>query len=73
VNEYNSQLDQRTAHMWFLGAVLTYAMVDAYVDAHFRNFDFEFKHDRALPAGSSPATPKGGGGGTTRVGLRWHF
>jgi len=73
VNEYNTQLDQRTAHMWFLGAVLTYAMVDAYVDAHFRNFDFEFKHDRALPAGSSPATPKGSGGGTTRLGLRWHF
>ena len=72
VNEYNDQLDQRIAHTWLLGAVVTYALVDAYVDAHFRGFELEFKHDPALPNGPPPATP-GGGGGTTRLGLRWHF
>jgi len=73
-NEYNDQIDQRTAHAWLLGAVVTYAMVDAYVDAHFRGFEFEFKHDPALPNGPPPATPSSGGGsGTTRLGLRWHF
>jgi hypothetical protein len=73
VNEYNNELDQRIAHQWFLGAVLTYAMVDAYVDAHFRNFEFEFKHDPALPDGPPPTGTHGKGGGSTRLGLRWHF
>ena len=75
VNEYNDQLDQRIAHQWLLAAVLTYALVDAYVDAHFRGFELEFKHDPALPDGPPPATPTGGrgGGGGVRLGLRWHF
>jgi hypothetical protein len=73
VNEYNAQLDQRIAHQWFLAAVITYALVDAYVDAHFRNFDIEFKHDPALPDGPPPAGTHGTGGGSTRLGLRWHF
>jgi hypothetical protein len=72
VNEYNDQLDRRIAHSWFLAAVVAYALVDAYVDANFRGFELEFKHDPALPNGLPPATP-GGGGGTTRLGLRWHF
>ena len=72
-NEYNDQLDQRIAHTWFLAAVMTYALVDAYVDAHFRNFDMEFRHDPALPNGPPPAGHGGGGGGTTQLGLRWHF
>ena len=75
VNEYNSQLDQRIAHQWLLAAVLTYALVDAYVDAHFRGFELEFKHDPALPDGPPPTTPTGsrGGGSGVRMGLRWHF
>jgi len=73
VNEYNSQLDQRIAHQWFLAAVVTYALVDAYVDAHFRGFELEFKHDPALPDGPPPAGSQGKGGGSTRLGLRWHF
>ena len=75
VTEYNDQLDQRTAHTWLLAAVMTYALVDAYVDAHFRGFELEFKHDPALPDGPPPVTPNGGhgGSGTTRLGLRWHF
>jgi hypothetical protein len=74
VNEYNDQLDQRIAKTWLFAAILTYAMVDAYVDAHFRGFELEFKHDPALPAGPPPAgTTGGGGGGGYRMGLRWHF
>jgi hypothetical protein len=75
VNEYNARLDQRIAHQWLFAAVLTYALVDAYVDAHFRGFELEFKHDPALPDGPPPVTPNGGrgGGGGVRLGLRWHF
>ena len=71
VNEYNSRLDQRLARQWILGAVLAYALVDAYVDANFRGFDLEFKHDPALPDGPPPANGAGGGG--VRLGLRWTF
>jgi hypothetical protein len=73
VNEYNARLDQRIANSWLLGAIVVYAMVDAYVDAHFRNFEFEFKHDPALPNGPPSDTPKGGGGGSLRMGVRWRF
>jgi len=75
VNEYNDRLDQRIAHTWLFAAVLTYALVDAYVDAHFRGFELEFKHDPALPDGPPSATPTGGrkGGSGVRLGLRWHF
>jgi len=72
-NEYNNGLDQRIAHTWLLAAVVTYALVDAYVDANFRGFEMEFKHDPALPNGPPSATPSGHGGGTTRVGLKVHF
>ena len=72
-NEYNNQIDQRTAHAWLLGAVVTYALVDAYVDANFRGFDLEFKYDPALPNGPPPTGPGAGGSGSTRLGLRWHF
>jgi hypothetical protein len=74
VNEYNSRLDQRLARQWLLGGVLAYALVDAYVDANFRGFDVEFKHDPALPAGTSPAGTTGGGDGAgVRLALRWTF
>ena len=85
VNQYNDQLDQRLARQWILGAVVAYALVDAYVDAHFRGFDLEFQHDPALPAGtpsgsaSSPGTGAGVrsalplAGGGVRLGLRWTF
>jgi hypothetical protein len=67
VSEYNTLLDQRLARQWFFGGVLAYALVDAYVDAHFRGFDIEFQNDPALPPGSRPATPADRG---TRFGLR---
>jgi hypothetical protein len=77
-NRYNARLNTFVGRQWLLGGVLTYALVDAYVDAHFRNFDIEFRHDPALPDDlpADPDTPKKGGsarGGGTRVALRWHF
>lgn len=74
VNLYNARLDRRLGRQWLLGGVLAYALVDAYVDAHFRGFELEFKNDPALPAGRLPASE---GGGAPRPGvrlaLRWDF
>lgn len=75
---YNARLDQFIGRQWLLGGVIVYALVDAYVDAHFRNFDIEFRNDPALPGGlpAEPEAPRKGGtgsGGTSRVALRWHF
>ncbi len=67
VNRYNARLNQRLGRQWLLGGAIAYAMVDAYVDAHFRGFDLEFQHDPALPPGTSPASPADRGG---RFGLR---
>ena len=78
VNRYNARLDASIGRQWLLGGVLAYALVDAYVDAHFRDFDIEFKHDPALPEQlpAEPGAPKGAGragGGRTSLALRWHF
>lgn len=78
VNRYNARLETFVRHQWFFGAVLAYALIDAYVDAHFRNFDIEFKHDPALPDDepADPGAPNEGGParrGGTSVALRWHF
>jgi hypothetical protein len=74
VNLYNARLDRRLGRQWLLGGVLAYALVDAYVDAHFRGFELEFKTDPALPAGRTPA-PDGGGPPRpgVRLALRWDF
>ena len=79
VNQYNALLDQRTNRQWLLGFTIAYALADAYVDAHFRNFDIDFQNDPALPEGRSPessgrsgslpkAVPLG-----LRLALRWDF
>src|SRR5262249_54997406 len=86
VNQYNDRLDQRLARQWILGAVVAYALVDAYVDANFHGFDLEFKHDPALPAGQGSGSGSANGlemrpersasaltGGGVRLGLRWTF
>ena len=74
VNLYNARLDRRLGRQWMLGGVLAYALVDAYVDAHFRGFEIEFRNDPALPAGrapdSAPGRPSGAG---MRLALRWDF
>jgi hypothetical protein len=62
---YNNQLASLTASEWWLGAAVAYSLLDAYIDAHFRGFDIEFKNDPALPGG---VPPRGG-----RVGLRWNW
>lgn len=41
VTAYNARLNQYVRRQWFLGGLLAYALVDAYVDAHFRNFTFD--------------------------------
>ncbi len=66
VTAYNDRQSALVGRQWLLGGVLVYAMVDAYVDAHFRHFDFEFKHDPALPEGV-PVRPQ------ARLSFRWSF
>jgi hypothetical protein len=39
VAELNDAVDRRNFRMWMMGATMIYAMLDAYVDAHFRGYD----------------------------------
>jgi hypothetical protein len=66
VDAYNSRLERFVSRQWLLGGLLGYALMDAYVDAHFRDFKVEFEYDRALNGGKPPA-------GQTRLSLRWAF
>jgi hypothetical protein len=65
VTAYNELLTQSIGRRWFLGGVLAYALVDAYVDAHFTNFNVDF--DTAWIPGES------GAGFGARVRLGWSF
>src|SRR5262245_26575232 len=62
VDKYNAVLDENTQKSWFLGGLLAYALADAYVDAHFKNFNVEFDPPK-----------KGKGGSSARLRLRWSF
>lgn len=73
VNEYNARLDQRLGRQWVLGAIVAYALIDAYVDANFRGFDAEFRFDPALPDGPPPGHSSRGAGLGMRLSLRRHF
>jgi uncharacterized protein DUF5683 len=76
VEAYNARLDELVRRQWLFGALLAYSLLDAYIDAHFRNFDIEFGRDPALPGGQPPAPEKRKGmltSGETRVALRWSF
>jgi hypothetical protein len=64
--QYNDRLDTMVARQWLLAGVIVYALLDAYVDAHFRGFDVEFDSDPALEDG----TPSSFG---MRARLRWTF
>jgi hypothetical protein len=66
VQAYNDRLDRMTSREWLLGAVVVYALADAFVDAHFRDFRIEFEYDPALPGG----TPGAGG---ARLAAGWAF
>ncbi|MBI1797581.1 MAG: hypothetical protein HY076_04035 [Candidatus Eisenbacteria bacterium] len=65
---YNALLDSSTSRRWLLGGVVIYALLDAYVDAHFRTFDVDFRVDPALPSGSGGAS-----GPDLRMSVRWSF
>jgi len=51
IDRYNARLNQMVGREWLLGGLLVYSLIDAYVDAHFVNFQFEFNHDSARPSG----------------------
>ena len=53
VDDYNARLDRLTSRQWLLAAVVTYSLLDAYVDAHFRDFGI------ALLGGSGAAGGSG--------------
>lgn len=77
-NEYNARLDASVGRQWLLAGAITLALVDAYVDAHFRGFDVEFQNDPALPDGVPPDLEpvtgrRSGGRSTARLALRWKF
>jgi hypothetical protein len=65
VEAYNDRLDRMSSREWLLGGVMVYALADAFVDAHFRDFKIEFEYDPALPQGTS--------GGGARLALGWAF
>ena len=77
VTAYNIRLDQLVRRQWLFAALLTYSLLDAYIDAHFRNFEVDFEHDPALPGGRPPEDTKSDAGsrlpGETRIALRWSF
>ena len=58
VEGYNSHLNDLTRRQWLFAATLIYALLDAYIDAHFRDFDIEFRQDPALPGGVPPTEGK---------------
>ena len=48
-DQFNSRSNHFVAQQWWLGAVLAYSLLDAYIDAHFRNFRVDLEDDPALP------------------------
>jgi hypothetical protein len=66
VRSYNDRLNRMTSREWLLGGVVVYALADAFVDAHFRDFKIEFEYDPALPQGSP-------GAGGARLGVERAF
>ena len=66
VADYNSRLNGYVTRQWLVAAVVSYALIDAYIDAHFRNFKLEFENDPALPQDLQ-------GRGKMRASLRWSF
>jgi len=68
IEQYNAKLDTFIGRQWLMGGLIGYALLDAYIDAHFRDFDVGFRGDPALPEGK-PDAGKGGG----KLFLRWRF
>ena len=66
VNAYNDRQNTLVAREWLLGGAVAYALMDAYVDAHFRRFKVEFRRGRPLPEGAQLPTQ-------ARVSVGWAF
>jgi hypothetical protein len=62
---YNDKLSHFVSLQWLMGGVVAYALLDAYVDAHFRHFAVEFRKDSVPPGGPAPSQ--------VRLDLRWNF
>jgi hypothetical protein len=58
INQYNSILNNYSSKQWWLGLTVVYSMLDAYIDAHFRNFRVEFGEDIARPKDGSSTPAK---------------
>lgn len=43
VEELNSAVNRRNFGMWMMGATMVFSMLDAYVDAHFFNYDDQWR------------------------------
>jgi hypothetical protein len=63
IERYNARLDASVGRQWLLAGLVAYAMLDAYVDAHFRSFEIEFDDD--------PARSGGPAGASVRLTFRW--
>ncbi len=63
---YNARLDETVRRRWLFGVALAYAVLDAYVDAHFVDFEVEFGKDGGGHS-PSPAAPE------ARLKVRWTF
>lgn len=62
---YNTMLNQAINRRWLLATVVLYSLIDAYVDAHFKNFDTSLQY--------YPGPPGAKGGPGVRFQLRWSF
>jgi hypothetical protein len=51
----NDAVDKRNFRMWMMGATMIYAMLDAYVDAHFYRYDENWRVEAGLCPQGSPA------------------
>ena len=58
----NDAVDRRNSRLWWMGGVAIFAMLDAYVDAHFWGFEEQW---------SARIGPTATGGG--ELGVRWRF
>jgi hypothetical protein len=64
--DYNAAYDRRATGAWLLGAAIVASMLDAYVDAHFLQFDADFGPDPRLPDDAT-------GQRNVRFGVTWAF
>lgn len=60
--EVNNAVERRNSRLWLMGAVSVFAMLDAYVDAHFWNYEDEW---------SARVAP--GPDGLPALAIRWRF